>query len=208
VRQSGFRFRLDFSKVYWNSRLENEHDSLVATFAEGAIVADAMCGIGPFAVRAALRKKCKVLANDLNPDSYKWLVCNVQLNGVENLVQCSNLDARQFITKVFQEGGCDYIVMNLPATAVEFLDVIGQVTLRFRETARLPIVHFHSFDARDGDHEASLKQRAQAALGMDLPRLHVQKVRDVAPGKDMFRCTFNVADLLGEAEPGARAVPQ
>jgi tRNA (guanine37-N1)-methyltransferase len=127
-----------------------------------------MCGIGPFAIRAAVRKNCKVLANDLNPDSYKGLVSNVQLNGVSELVQCFNMD------------GIMIIIQGI----------------------------FHSFDAKDGDHELSLKQRAQAALGMDLPQLHVLKVRDVVPGKDMFRCTFNVADLLGEAEPGARAIPQ
>jgi tRNA G37 N-methylase Trm5 len=97
--------------------------------------------------------------------------------------------------------------MNLPGTAVEFLDVIGECAKRFRETARLPIVHFHAFDPKDQDHQASLKEKAQAVLGMDLPKLTVYKVRDVAPGKDMFRCTFSVADLFGDGEASARAVP-
>jgi tRNA (guanine37-N1)-methyltransferase len=175
-----------------------EHDSLVDTFVEGAIVADAMCGIGPFAIRAALRKNCRVFANDLNPDSYKWLVKNISLNKVSDRVQPFNLDAREFITKIFSEGGCDYIIMNLPAIAVEFLDVIGVSARKFRETARLPIVHFHAFDTREQDYGAALKERAKAALGMDIPRLTVVKVRDVAPGKDMFRCSFSVADLFGE----------
>jgi tRNA (guanine37-N1)-methyltransferase len=207
IHQRGLRFRLDFSKVYWNSRLEYEHDSLVESFVEGSVVADAMCGIGPFAIRAAKRKGCAVFANDLNPDSYKWLVRNVQLNKVVANVQCFNMDAREFITKIFSEGGCDYLVMNLPATAVEFLDVIGECAKRFRETARLPIVHFHSFDPKDQDHNASLKEKAQAVLGMDLPKLTVYKVRDVSPGKDMFRCTFSVADLFGDDETSARAAP-
>jgi tRNA G37 N-methylase Trm5 len=111
------------------------------------------------------------------------------------------MDAREFIRQVFADGGCDYIVMNLPATVVEFLDVIGECALRFRETAHLPIVHFHSFDAKDHNHEASLKQRAELALSMSLPRLTVHRVRDVSPGKDMFRCTFSATDLLGDGEP-------
>jgi tRNA (guanine37-N1)-methyltransferase len=207
VRQGGLRFQLDFSKVYWNSRLECEHDSLVASFADGAIVADAMCGIGPFAVRAARRKGCRVFANDLNPESYKWLRRNVELNGVGDLVECSNTDAREFVGTVFAAGGCDYVVMNLPATAVEFLDVIAECALRYRETARLPIVHFHSFDPKDQDHELSLLQRARAALGIELPKLAVHKVRDVSPGKDMFRCTFSVADLFIDGQSSARAMP-
>jgi tRNA (guanine37-N1)-methyltransferase len=203
VRQSGLRFQLDFSTVYWNSRLEYEHDSLVETFAAGAVVADAMCGIGPFAVRAAIRKKCHVFANDLNPDSYKWLLRNTQINKVSDLVQAFNMDAREFIRRIFSDGGCDYIIMNLPASAVEFLDVIGECAVRFRETARLPIVHFHAFDTKEQDYEKSLRQRAKTAIGMEIPGLAILKVRDVSPGKDMFRCSFSVADLFGEDGPSA-----
>lgn len=201
VHQSGLTFKLDFSKVYWNSRLENEHNSVVSTFAEGSVVADAMCGIGPFAVRAALRKKCKVLANDLNPDSYKWLVENCKINDVEDNVTCFNMDAREFIIKVFAEGGCDYIVMNLPGTAVEFLDAVAEGATKYRTTARLPTVIFHSFDEKNVDHEQSLLARARKALGIDLPHLQVKNVRDVSPKKDMFRCTFNVSDLFFDDGP-------
>jgi tRNA (guanine37-N1)-methyltransferase len=207
IQQRGLRFRLDCSKAYWNSRLECEHDSLVESFVGGSVVADAMCGISTFAVRAAKRKGYAVFANYLNPDSYEWLVQNVQLNKVEATVQCFNVDGREFITKIFSEGGCDYLVMNLPATVVEFLGVVGECAKRFRETARLPIVHFHSFDPKDRNHEASLKERAQAALGMNLPDLTVYKVRDVSPVKGMFRCTFSIADLFGDEETSARAIP-
>jgi tRNA (guanine37-N1)-methyltransferase len=203
VHQSGLRFQLDFSKVYWNSRLEVEHNSLVETFQEGSVVADAMCGIGPFAVRAALRKNCQVLANDLNPDSYKWLQKNVELNGVSGKVKCFNMDARDFIRKVFQEGGCDYLIMNLPASAIEFLDAVGEAALKYRETARLPIVHFHSFDGKN----QNLLQRARDVIKMDLKNMSVLKIRNVAPGKDMYRCSFAVADLFGDGEPSGPVKP-
>jgi tRNA (guanine37-N1)-methyltransferase len=32
VRESGCRFRFDFSKVYWNSRLHTEHGRLINMF--------------------------------------------------------------------------------------------------------------------------------------------------------------------------------
>jgi tRNA (guanine37-N1)-methyltransferase len=73
VNQHGLRFRLDFAKVFWNSRLEREHKRLVdAHFKRGEIVIDAMAGIGPFAVPAA-KAGCRVYANDLNPESHRWL---------------------------------------------------------------------------------------------------------------------------------------
>lgn len=206
VRQTGLRFQLDFSKVYWNTRLEHEHDALAELFTEGSIVADAMCGIGPFAVRAALRKNCRVLANDLNPDSYKWLVRNVEINGVKDKVECFNMDARDFIRKVFKEGGADYLVMNLPATAVEFLDAVGEAALANRETARMPIVYFYSFDSKTEESEQSLNKRAREAIGMDIPRLSIKRIRDVSPGKDMFRCGFSVSDLFVDGDPTTKTL--
>ena len=99
VKQHGATFRLDYSQVYWNSRvrvisrrfaalegpgnidfaqargsrrhhppaplfssapqLEAEHKRLVDSLPAGALVADLMAGIGPFAVPAA-QKGCEV----------------------------------------------------------------------------------------------------------------------------------------------------
>ena len=47
----------------------------------GLVVADCMAGVGPFAVPLALRG-CEVHANDLNPESFKWLEHNVAANKV------------------------------------------------------------------------------------------------------------------------------
>lgn len=95
-------------KVYWNSRLEHEHLRLVQTFRPTDIVLDVMAGIGPFAVPAAQRgckvgfvscstlawlRTCmaassthqwllQVYANDLNPDSFRYLKENVRINKV------------------------------------------------------------------------------------------------------------------------------
>jgi tRNA (guanine37-N1)-methyltransferase len=69
IREEDCIFRFDYSKVYWNSRLNTEHKRLVDMFKSGEVVVDVMAGVGPFAVPAG-RKGVFVLANDLNPDSY------------------------------------------------------------------------------------------------------------------------------------------
>jgi tRNA (guanine37-N1)-methyltransferase len=74
-------FRFDFSKVYWNTRLETEHRRLVDLFGAGEAVADVFAGVGPFAVPAG-KKRVFVLANDLNPDSYESMTGNVTANKV------------------------------------------------------------------------------------------------------------------------------
>lgn len=68
-REGDCVFRFDYSKVYWNSRLQTEHRRLVDSFKKGEVVCDVMAGIGPFAVPAG-KKGVFVWANDLNPDSY------------------------------------------------------------------------------------------------------------------------------------------
>lgn len=58
----------------------------------GDVILDLFCGIGPFAIRAAYRG-CRVIANDLNPDCYKYLKVNCKLNSVDYNMICYNDDA-------------------------------------------------------------------------------------------------------------------
>ena len=74
-------FSFDFSKVYWNTRLENEHRRLVEMFSPGEGVCDVFAGVGPFAIPAG-RRHVFVLANDLNPDSYVSMEGNIKANKV------------------------------------------------------------------------------------------------------------------------------
>lgn len=94
--ESGCRFRFDFSKVYWNSRLHTEHDRLIRKFSKGDAVCDVFAGVGPFAVPAG-KKGVIAFASDLNPESHKYLVENIKLNKVEKFVKPFCEDARTFI---------------------------------------------------------------------------------------------------------------
>lgn len=94
--ESNCRFRFDFSKVYWNSRLHTEHDRLIKKFKKGEAVCDAFAGVGPFAVPAG-KKGVIAFASDLNPESNKYLVENIKLNKVEKFVKPFCEDARTFI---------------------------------------------------------------------------------------------------------------
>ncbi|KAF8167350.1 Met-10+ like-protein-domain-containing protein [Crassisporium funariophilum] len=90
------RFTFDFTQVYWNSRLHTEHERLVELFKPDDVVADVFAGVGPFAVPAG-KKGCAVLGNDLNPNSAKYLLKNVQDNRVTSLVRVTCEDGRDFI---------------------------------------------------------------------------------------------------------------
>ncbi|KAL1191471.1 tRNA (guanine(37)-N1)-methyltransferase 1 [Cardamine amara subsp. amara] len=106
VKQYGARFKLDFGLVYWNSRLEHEHMRLLSLFKPGETVCDMFAGIGPFAIPAA-QKGCFVYANDLNPDSVRYLKINAKFNKVEDLVCVHNMDARKFISQLMMVSTCE-----------------------------------------------------------------------------------------------------
>ncbi|KAI1500097.1 Met-10+ like-protein-domain-containing protein [Biscogniauxia marginata] len=96
TRENDCIFRFDYAKVYWNSKLENEHRRLVNLFHPGEVVCDVMAGIGPFAVPAG-KKGVFVWANDYNPESYKYLAENIKRNKVTQFVRPFNEDGRTFI---------------------------------------------------------------------------------------------------------------
>jgi len=83
IREGDCVFKFDYSKVYWNSRLNTEHKRLADMFKPGEVVVDVMAGVGPFAVPAG-RKGVWVWANDLNPASFGALREAV----VRNKVRC------------------------------------------------------------------------------------------------------------------------
>lgn len=99
VKQYGATFKLDYGLVYWNSRLEHEHIRLVSQFRAGEVICDMFAGIGPFAIPAA-QKGCLVYANDLNPDSVRYLKLNAEINKVSDNLHTYNLDARKFISQL------------------------------------------------------------------------------------------------------------
>ena len=83
IREGDCVFRFDYSKVYWNSRLNTEHKRLVEMFKPGEVICDVMAGVGPFAVPAG-KKGVFVWANDLNPDSYASMKDAVTRNKVRS----------------------------------------------------------------------------------------------------------------------------
>jgi len=112
--ESGCRFTFDFTQVYWNSRLHTEHERLVQLFKPDDVIADGFAGVGPFAVPAA-KKGCAVLGNDLNPNSAKYLLKNVQDNRVNfpvipnNPVQTYHVLKVTDLVRVSCEDGRDFI---------------------------------------------------------------------------------------------------
>ncbi|XP_015721273.1 tRNA (guanine(37)-N1)-methyltransferase [Coturnix japonica] len=209
VKENNFTYELDFAKVYWNPRLSTEHGRIVELLKPGDVLFDVFAGIGPFAIPAA-KKKCVVFANDLNPESYRWLLHNCKLNKVDSKIKAFNMDGRDFIlgpvreelrkelALVKEQKTAFHIVMNLPALAIEFLDVFRHLLVGEPcSAAVLPTVHCYGFSKHENPAK-DIQERAEAALGASLEgRCSTYLVRNVAPNKEMLCITFQIpADVL------------
>lgn len=219
VKENRCEFEFDFATVYWNPRLSSEHDRLVKILRPGEVLYDVFAGVGPFTVPAA-KQKVTVIANDLNPDSFKWLEHNVKKNKVSNFVKCFNLDGREFIqqaasqdiieqltsgesnstaedTSVNSSSKRIHFVMNLPAIAVEFLDAFWGILSKLEKTSLLNdikiLVHVYCFIKDvEGFKEKAVKLVKDCLL-YDLPSENIEDVvfvRNVAPNKEMLRVSF------------------
>ncbi|XP_055990050.1 tRNA (guanine(37)-N1)-methyltransferase [Sorex fumeus] len=204
VRENNYTYEFDFSKVYWNPRLSTEHSRITELLKPGDILFDVFAGVGPFAIPVA-KKNCTVFANDLNPESHKWLLHNCKLNKVDQKVKVFNLDGQDFLQgpvreELMQQLGplkesrhSVHIVMNLPAKAIEFLSAFKSL-LDGQPCSNefLPIVHCYSF-SKDADPAKDVRQRAETVLGISLEACSsVHIVRNVAPNKEMLCITFQI----------------
>ncbi|KAF9928698.1 tRNA(m(1)G37)methyltransferase [Linnemannia zychae] len=263
VRESGCRFKFDFSQVYWNSRLHTEHDRLVKMFKSTDAVCDVMAGVGPFAMPAA-KKGCMVYANDLNPTSYKYMLENKDLNKIKDNLHIYNLDGREFIRKAVEDleksgyqtpiavpkvpkgkkGAAkpisettgpeptpvatpvpaapahkfktfDHFVMNLPATAIEFLDAFrglfkGREEQIPEPKVQLPMIHCHCF-SKSEKPEDDVRERVEAVMGgkLEMDSVNLHWVRKVAPNKDMYCISFRLpAEIAFASDVKRKLLPE
>lgn len=215
VKESGIIYRFDFAKVYWNPRLCTEHAALVKLLEPGDVLYDIFAGVGPFAIPAA-KKGVKVIANDLNPESCRWLFENARANKVMDRTNVFNKDGREFIRvdvkndilerREKKAEGKEHMTMNLPAIAVEFLDVFAD-WLSNDEVKKVCTqaltIHVYCFvkAAKTDDFRALARLLVEDNLGVKLndddSLTKIHHVRNVAPNKEMMRVSFELTrDLL------------
>lgn len=217
VRSTSCRFKFDFATVYWNPRLDTEHERIIRKLRRGMDVAyDVFAGVGPFSIPLA-KNKCKAVANDLNPESFRWLKENAELNKVTDYHSAYNMDGRQFIKsvlkddliaewKAFDSGEeCKvkrfHVIMNLPALAVNFLDAfVGlfddqQETIQQLKSWELPVIHCYTFVKGIPESECpkAVVEEAEKVLEAKIVDVEeVKLVRAVAPNKLMYRISFKL----------------
>ena len=178
-REFGCVYNVDIAKAYFSPRLSHEHERVAALVQAGEVVADLFAGVGPFSV--LIGKRCpeaEVYAVDLNPDAVELLKLNVRVNRVDNRVFPICGDARE-IAKGKLKGTADRVIMNLPETAIDFVDAACNVI-----KPAGGVVHFYGF-VRQPDTIENLKQRFTEKVEQKGRKvegfLYAKSIRETAP---------------------------
>jgi tRNA (guanine37-N1)-methyltransferase len=178
-REFGCQYHVDVAKAYFSPRLSHEHERVASLVQSDETVVDLFAGVGPFSVLIGKRNpKVKVYAVDLNPEAVELLKLNVRVNKVENRVFPMLAEARE-IASTKLKGMGDRAIMNLPETAIDFVDAVCNVI-----KPEGGIIHFYAF-IRSPDSTENLKQRFSEAVKKNGRRvesfLYVKSIRETAP---------------------------
>lgn len=168
------------------------------------------CGVGPFAIPSA-KGKSTVFANDLNPESIKWLKENISKNRVEKNCLSYNMDAREFVPKAlgdlkekYGKSYFDHFIMNLPASAHDFLDTFRRADVLSADLISYSTIHCYVFCRSDESPLEKISISLKATI--DPSQASIRRVRDVAPNKEMFCVSFKLPPSLLEESPSEGSI--
>jgi len=178
-REYGCVYHVDVAKAYFSPRLSSEHNRVASQVKEGETVVDLFAGVGPFAIPIAKKhENVRVYAVDVNPDAVSLLKRNVAVNRAEKQVVPLLGDARQVVREQLS-GKADRVIMNLPETALEFVDVACEAL-----KPEGGIMHYYGFVKASNPLEAA-KVRLTEAVSQNNRQvknfLLAKTVREVAP---------------------------
>ena len=178
-KENGCSYYVDVAKTYFSPRLSHEHERVSSLVNDGEVVVDLFAGVGPFAVPIAKRNRnVQVYAIDINAAAVDLLKRNTRLNRVDNRVYSIEGDARQVVDEKLANKA-DRVIMNLPETAIEFVDVACKATRSSGGT-----LHFYGF-IRAPDTVEGVKRsfsKAVETAGRNVNAFEYSKlVRETAP---------------------------
>ncbi|QOR93885.1 class I SAM-dependent methyltransferase family protein [Thermosphaera chiliense] len=121
-REHGCVFKVDINKAYVSPALNYEHKRIAKLVRQGETVVNMFAGIGLFSIIIAkYSKPDKVHSIDINPYAFEYMVENIRLNKVENIVIPYLGDAKEIIEKHLLNTA-DRVLMPYPELALEYFE--------------------------------------------------------------------------------------
>ncbi len=171
-RENGCLFKLDVTKVMFSLGNQAERMRMARVVEDGEIVVDMFAGIGYFTIPIAVHSNPKrIYSIEINPESYYYLLENIKLNNVDNVVPI--LGDSKFVTP---EGIADRVIMG----HIYCSDFLGVAIRALRNDG---VIHYHESTPEVViDRPIKRIKVVCEALGKDFKILNFRKVKNYSPG--------------------------
>lgn len=171
--ENGLYYKLDTARLMFSSGNIDEKLRMAALDCRGETVVDMFAGIGywtlPFAVHA---RAAEVIACEINPVAHRYLVENIALNRVEDVVRPVLGDNRDLPG----EGFADRVMMGYVRTTYQFLEKA------FALVRPGGVIHYQdTFPLAVWPQEA-MARLERAAGGRPVEVLYSREVKSYSPG--------------------------
>lgn len=145
-KENNCTLHINVENVYFSPRLSTERKRIADQVSEGEDILVMFSGAAPYPCVLAKNTQAKIIVGvEINPQGHKQGLENVRLNKIKNVdLHCG--DVREIVPLLNQT--FDRIIMPLPKTAEEFLDVALPVAKPHA------IIHLYGFYHEDEFHKA------------------------------------------------------
>ena len=184
-REHGCTYKLDLAKMFFNPRMSGERLRVARMVKPGEKVLDMFAGVGPFSILIArLQPDVEVLAIELNPEAYRYLVENIRLNRVEGRVKAIWGNVGDILKRLDET--FDRIIMDLPRDSLKYLPI----ALRRSRAGTVIHLYWNGVDSEEAFKEIG---RIAEKARRDLRLLGVRRVMETAPRTYTWAIDMEVA---------------
>jgi tRNA wybutosine-synthesizing protein 2 len=170
-------FKLDPFKILFSPGNSNERLRLSRLVQEGEIVIDLFSCVGQFSIPIAVHSKpSKVYAVEMNPEAYKYLVTNILLNRLVDVVKPILGNCKD----VAPVGIADRVIMGLINGTEKYLDTAFNSLKKSGG-----IIHYHeSFPKRLLKEKLDIIEQKAEQKSFKIKKLNFKRVKKYAPRID------------------------
>ncbi len=146
-KENNITLKLDVEKVYFSPRLSNERKRIYQQVKKQEEILVMFSGCAPYVCTIAKNTNAKHITGvEINPEGHNYAIQNLLLNKLNNISTFLG-DVKNIVPKLNKK--FDRIIMPLPKTAEEFLDVALKVSKKGT------IIHLYNFKHEDNFQETT-----------------------------------------------------
>lgn len=177
-KEFGLKYEMDLAKVYFSPRLATERKRIADLVKPGETVMDMFCGVGPFSLLISKTgKPSTVFAIDKNPEAINYMIKNIKINKIKKISPMLG-DARERAPALPVP---DRIIMNLPHSAIDFLDTSLEIV---RSGGTIHLYTIQEIDTLDIIKNAIIKLAKSKGRKPKID--NIQELHSYSPSQQMF----------------------